>query len=195
MQDAEAGCWCHPATRAALDGVRAAAYYRGPLRAAILRLKFKHDIGLAAALGPLLANCWQSHGLRADVLVPVPLGPVRRRQRGYNQAALLAEALGDQLGVAVAPAALARARETGSQIGLRFDDRYSNVRGAFRAEPGAVAGRTVVVVDDVVTSGATLAACALALREAGAAQVWGLALARPSLDVQYSDASTNFAWR
>jgi ComF family protein len=177
--ESEWGCWCQPATRAALDGIRAAAYYEGPLRNAILRLKFKNDIGLAAALGPMLEACWHEHGLRADLLVPVPLAPARQRERGYNQAALLAGALGERIAIGVASGALARTRDTGSQIGLRFGDRYANVAGAFRANGGSVAGRTVALVDDVCTSGATLAACAAALREAGAAEVWGVALARP----------------
>ncbi len=187
MAESEWGCWCQPATRATLDGIRAAAYYEGPLRNAILRLKFKHDIGLATALGPLLEACWQAHGVQADLLVPVPLGPKRRRERGYNQASLLAQALGDRIGIDAAPEALARTRETGSPIGLSFGERYSNVAGAFRAEARSLAGRRVALVDDVCTSGATLAACALALRDGGAAEVWGVALARPRREPRIPD--------
>ncbi len=179
LEDAKPGCWCQPAVRAALDGVRAAAYHEGPLRSAIHRLKYNNDIGLAEALAPWLEGCWRLHGLAADLIMPVPLAPQRQRQRGYNQATLLAEALATRVGVPFAADGLVRMRDTPPQVGLNVVERYANLAGAFRAEPDRVTGRRVMVVDDVCTSGATLSACALALREAGAAVVWGIALTRP----------------
>lgn len=182
VYDDRSGCWCRPVTRKLVNGIRAAAYYEGPLRKAIHRLKYNNDIGLADALGPLLEVCWLTHGLNADLLVPVPLGSGRLRKRGYNQAALLAQALGTRVGLPVAPWALTRERETRTQVALDWAERYANVAGAFRAEPSEVEGRRVALVDDVCTTGATLAACAAALREAGAILVWGVALARPRRD-------------
>jgi ComF family protein len=182
LAEARAGCWCQPAANAALNGVRCAAYNGGPLRKAIHRLKYNGDIGLAAALAPLLEGCWRLHGLRADMLVAVPLSAGRLRQRGYNQAGLLAEALGERVGVPRAPGALRRARETPSQVSLNWGERYANVAGAFRADPMLVRGRTVALIDDVCTTGATLAACAAALNAAGAQAVWGVAVARPRRD-------------
>jgi ComF family protein len=162
-----------------LTGVRSAAYHEGPLRTAILRLKYKNDIGLADAFGPLLEGCWRTHALEADLLVPVPLAAGRQQARGYNQATLLADALGQRVGVPRQTGALFRTRETPAQVGLGWTERYANVTGAFAADPDLVRGRTIALIDDVCTTGATFAACAAALRQAGAAAVWGVAVARP----------------
>jgi ComF family protein len=114
----------------------------------------------------------------ASVLVPVPLHPRRLRQRGFNQSQLLARALGRLAGLPVADA-LARRVETATQTGLSAAARRRNVEGAFRAvRPAAVGGRVVVLVDDVLTTGATARACARALRDAGASAVRLLTLAR-----------------
>ncbi len=110
-------------------------------------------------------------------LVPVPLGRPRQRERGFNQAALLAERLAPALGVAVRPRWLARVRDTQPQSDLGAAERHANVRGAFAAR-AEVAGHHVVVVDDVLTTGATVAECARALRAAGAARVGVVAVAR-----------------
>jgi ComF family protein len=144
------------------DWARAGAEYDGVVRDAIHAFKFR---GKRALARPLAA------------LVPVPLGRPRQRERGFNQAALLAERLAPALGVAVRPRWLARVRDTQPQSDLGAAERHANVRGAFAA--GAeVAGRHVVVVDDVLTTGATVAECARALRAAGAARVGVVAVAR-----------------
>lgn len=113
--------------------------------------------------------------------MPVPLYPARLWWRRFNQSAMLAQALGRLTGVAVDCFLLKRVRRTASQVGLTADQRRRNVRGAFkvdRACRGRVKGRNVVVVDDVITTGATAEACARALKRAGAARVDVLALAR-----------------
>jgi ComF family protein len=109
--------------------------------------------------------------------VPVPLARARERERGFNQATLLAERVGERVGVRVRPGWLARLRATASQSDLSAAERRANVAGAFVAAP-AVAGRYVVVIDDVLTTGATLGECARALRSAGARHVGVLAVAR-----------------
>jgi ComF family protein len=116
--------------------------------------------------------------LPADVLVPVPLFPRRKRVRGYNQSALLAQALARQLGLPVNERTLTRTRNTTSQAGTNnSDERRANVRDAFVCRDGQFAGKQVLLIDDVSTTGATLDACARALRGAGVESVWALSFA------------------
>jgi ComF family protein len=112
-----------------------------------------------------------------DALVPVPLAPARERERGFNQAALVADELARALGRPVRRRWLRRARPTRPQSDLSAAERWANVRNAFQAAP-AVAGHHVLVVDDVLTTGATAAECARALRAAGARAVSVVTVAR-----------------
>ncbi len=169
-------CRDHPP---AFAGLRTAYAFEGALREAVLSLKYR---GLRAAgeeLGDLLARFVVDHPLPVDVIVPVPLHPRRLKERGYNQAEVIARPLGEAASLAVTPAALQRTVWTEPQA--RMGDRTHrarNVNGAFAARAELVAGRRVAVVDDVCTTGATLNACADALTAAGAVSVWGLTLAR-----------------
>jgi ComF family protein len=113
-----------------------------------------------------------------DALIPVPLGPTRRRERGHNQAALLALELGRALKVPVLEHALRRTRETRSQTRLTPAERWKNVAGAFAADAGDLGGRRVAVVDDVMTTGATLGAAATALAQQGPASIGAVTFAR-----------------
>jgi ComF family protein len=145
---------------------------------ALHRLKYQRDVALGEALAVHLIACFNSLKWQVDLVVPVPLGVARRAQRGYNQAALLAKPLALACELAYRPAAIIKARETLSQVGLSVDQRWKNVYGSFSAREPAVRGRTILLVDDVATSGATLSACAVALRAAGAKEVYALTLAR-----------------
>jgi ComF family protein len=160
--------------------------YQGALRRIIQAFKYDGRRSLAQPLGTLLRDASARALGDADCVVPVPLHPWRRLRRGFNQAADLASCLGPPV-----VAALWRVRPTASQAGLTADARRRNVRGAFRLSPllssrtrqMSIEGRIVVLVDDVMTTGATLGACARVLEAAGAREVRLLAVARAPLDV------------
>jgi ComF family protein len=151
------------------DDARAACLYRFPADVLVQRLKYGADLACAAALGELLADAVAA-APRPDLLLPMPLHPARLRERGFNQAAELARPLARRLGVPLAPALCRRLRDTPAQASLDRAARRRNVRGAFACD-GDLSGRHVAVVDDVLTSGATIDALARALKKAGAARV------------------------
>ncbi|HEY3067568.1 MAG TPA: ComF family protein [Methylomirabilota bacterium] len=162
----------------AFDYARAAAAYAGPLREALHALKFHGRRGLARPLAALVREqCAETLPPDVDALVPVPLAQARERARGFNQAALVTARLAGALKLPARGGWLRRMRETAPQTELAAAERARNVRDAFAASP-AVAGRHVVVVDDVFTTGATAAECARVLRRAGARRVGVLTVAR-----------------
>lgn len=138
---------------------------------------------MAEALGTLLCHAFSAHRMQADLLIPMPLHSERIRERGYNQAQLLAEICARQLGIPMSTDVVMRHRATEAQVGLKAVERQHNVAGAFSCTPafvtGALIGRKIVLIDDVCTTGATLEACTNPLFAAGASSVWGLVLARP----------------
>jgi ComF family protein len=161
------------------------AAFTGVVRDGLHDLKYKGERRLAEPFGAAVARRWARVGVGAEVVVPVPVHADRERQRGYDQAALIAAVAARELRLPVVRA-LERRRATIAQFQLGRDRRATNVAGAFgvRAgrdggvEAGAVVGRWVLLVDDVVTTGATLAACGTALRDAGAVAVSAIAVAR-----------------
>jgi len=166
-------------TKTALDGIRAPFRYEGLVRQAVLHLKYHNLSAAARPLAGLMADYLSANPLPGDVLVPVPLHPKRLRERGYNQAELLAKELGRRTGLPVAAGCLVRTRYVSAQVRTStVEERRRNVAGAFACRDGKLAGKAVILVDDVSTSGATFGAGARALKEAGAAAVWGLSLAR-----------------
>jgi ComF family protein len=170
---------CPGCTRARLPvaRLRAAGPFAGPLRTAIHRLKFSGERYLAEPLGGLLVQAWHNAPLAGDCLVPVPLHPKQERARGYNQALLLAQATERRLGLPVLAGRLRKIRETSPQVGLTREARLANLHGAF-AWHGDACPAAPILVDDVMTTGATLQAAAQALRQAGARRVCGLVLGR-----------------
>ena len=176
--DEEGVCdWCR-AQPPAFDGVRAPYLMEEAVRGMIHHFKYRNLRAAAPELGRLLADYLEANPIRADVLVPVPLHPRRERERGYNQAELLAREVGKRTGLPIDTQAVRRTRDTPPQVSMSgHDDRRRAVHEAFDCGSG-LAGRRVMVIDDVVTSGSTMSACATALKAAGARSVWGLSVAR-----------------
>ncbi len=170
---------CTPCSRFPLtiDGLRAVAYFEGGLRLAIHRFKYRHDLELAPILADLLEEYLNRSPIPFDVIMPVPLHPDRERARGYNQSFFLAREIAARRSLPLWYNKIRRVRATRPQIDLDLHERFENVRHAFIAEP-TVAGMRVLLIDDVCTTGATLDACAAALKERGTKSVWGLTLAR-----------------
>ncbi len=164
-----------------LDGVRIAFVFDGPLRGAVHQLKYRRVRRMAQPLGALLSAVLAARPLAADALLPIPLHPARQAERGFNQAEVLAREVEQALRLPLIGAGLARVRATEQQARLDARARAENMRGAFRWQ-GATPPRRIILVDDVLTTGATMAACAAALRAAGTEQVYGLALARSRPD-------------
>lgn len=176
MPGPDATCGACLASPPAFDAVRAGGLYGGPLADAVRALKYGGRAAVGRPLGRWLAGRVPLPA--GAVVVALPLGRVRRRVRGYDQASLVAGHLAAAAGVRRLRAALRRVRETPPQVGRSRAARARNVAGAFRADPRRVAGRDVVLVDDVVTTGATVDAAAAALKASGARSVTVVALAR-----------------
>ena len=162
---------------------RSLGVYDGVLRHAIHQFKYRDRPQLAGPLGHLLADYARVQAsdlnhLRFDTLLPVPMHPVRQRIRGYNQSERLARILGAELSLPLLPNVLVRVRPTRPQVGLSGEARRTNLRGAFNVkQPDLVCGKTLLLIDDVVTSGSSLHECAVVLDAAGAQAVYALPLA------------------
>lgn len=172
----------------AINGMRAVAFFEGNLRHAIHAFKYEHRPELAPILGNMLSNYLVTFPINVDALIAVPLHPHRERERGYNQSALLAQALASQNHLPVLPHALKRTRITRSQVELNAKERRVNVQDAFIAD-GSVADKNILLIDDVCTSGATMDACGIALKQQNAKSVWGLALARSHHPAEFESAT------
>lgn len=160
---------------------RSVMVYDDESRALILGFKRGDRLEGAPAFGSWMARSGRALIENADLIVPVPLHRTRLFSRRFNQAAVLALAVGRTAGLPVLPDALIRTRATPSQAGLSRSGRFRNVRGAFAIRPqrrAALKGKRIVLIDDVMTTGATVEGCSRALKKAGATEVWALTLAR-----------------
>ncbi len=166
-----------PAPASAELGDRAACLYGGPLRDALHRLKYEGASEVAPLLAPLLAETAQALAGKVDCVTAIPLHPRRLRERGYNQSLLLARPLARLLALPLTPRLLVRVRETPPQVGRGRPERARQLAGAFCAH-AAARGRSVLVIDDVRTTGATLAEARRALDAVGARAIYTLVLAR-----------------
>ena len=164
-----------------LTAIRSWAIFDGPVRNALHRVKYRRDVALAEALMRPVIDYVIGLGWQVSVVAPVPLSKKRLGERGYNQADLLAKPLALGMGLSYQTKALQRGRETRSQVDLNLVQRRENVKDAFSAKGKLIDGKAVLIVDDVATSGSTLDACAEALWQAGASDVYGVTLARAVL--------------
>jgi ComF family protein len=152
--------------------------YEGPIESAVHRFKYGGWRRLAGPLAQLIAERLAVEGVAARWVVSVPLHASRHRQRGFNQSELLAGELRRRLALRSPPGVLVRTRATPPQVGHDRKRRFENVAGAFVWEGAGLAGEAVLLVDDVATTGATLDACAAALRAGGSGPVTGVSVAR-----------------
>jgi ComF family protein len=161
-----------------LAGLRSPYVMDGGARRLVHALKYDGHSALAEPMGRLMAECFESWGVSPDLVVPVPLHRSRRRRRGFNQAALLARSVAEATGITLDQTLLHRIRNTMAQVQTAgAEERRRNVAGAF-AVTRPVTMRSVLLVDDVCTTGATMRACAGALRASGARRVYALTFAR-----------------
>lgn len=162
----------------AFDQARSWAEYSGSLRRVLLSLKYHRDLAMGLGLAQKLQRFLSTQEWEVDAVVPVPLAQQRLMQRGYNQVDLFARPLALAHQADYLPVALQRQKETASQVGLSVDERFNNMRAAFKAQQEMVKGKRIALLDDVMTTGATLSAAAQALRESGASHVYALTIAR-----------------
>ena len=177
VESARNHCGCRGHLKS-LTRLRSAVAYEGPVANAVHRFKYEGWRGLAEPLGQLVAERLVVEGLAARCVVAVPLHPDRQRERGYNQAELLAADLRRRLVIFEPVGKLVRIHPTPPQVGRDRLRRFENVKNAFEWHGPRLGGEPTLVVDDVATTGATLDACARALREAGSGPVTGVSVAR-----------------
>ena len=164
----------HIEPRSPLQAIAATAWHMDKLREAVQALKYENARALAKPLGEKLSECLQQQSWIIDMIAPVPLHAKRLRERGYNQAQLLAEQVSAITGTRCEVNALQRIRETHSQVTISGAERLKNIKDAFAANSQLVTGQSILVIDDVYTTGSTLSACGEALLSAGANRVYGL---------------------
>ena len=163
---------------AAIDGIRSPFLFEGVVRQAVHEFKYNNLRDLAPTLAGMLHEYVTKNPLPGEVLAPVPLHSHRLRERGYNQSVLVAGELGRLMGMPVVEDCLVRCGQAPPQVrSAGAEERRRNVATAFACQDRRLAGKKVILVDDVSTSGATLNSCAAVLKSAGAASVWGLVIA------------------
>jgi len=177
VESARRECGCRSRLRS-LTRLRSAVAYEGPVEHAVHRFKYEGWRRLAIPLAQLMAERLAVEGLAARLVIAVPLHPARLRQRGYNQAELLARELLKRMVLPAAKGELVRTRPTPPQVGRDRLRRFENVKDAFSWHGAGLEGDSILLVDDVATTGATLDACASALRAAGSGPVTGVSIAR-----------------
>jgi ComF family protein len=160
------------------SALRSWGIYNGTLRKALLSLKYENNLGLARTLAAQLAPIFVKANWSVDLIVPIPLCKSHRRGRGYNQSEQIAHPLSLELQVPLVTNAVNRIKETSSQVDLSRPERFNNLKDAFSGNPAKLKNKNVLLVDDIVTTGATLRSCSSALLDAGCTSVYCLTVAQ-----------------
>lgn len=168
-------CQRHPTV---INGLRSWAVYSGAVRDALHSMKYQRNLGIGEIFAETLGNVFDMTGWHVDMVVPVPIGKERLKERGYNQAALVAYPFALAQGIPYKPSAMKRIKETRSQVKMTADDRRINVQNAFLGVSEIVEGKSVLIIDDIATTCSTMDSCAKALLNSGASKVYGLTVAR-----------------
>jgi competence protein ComFC len=168
-------CRTHPPH---FHSLRSLGYFTGSLRDAIHSLKYQRNFGLGDFFSAPLAQIIQRERWQIDLVTAVPLNKKRRKERGYNQAEVLAKPVARKMGISYSSNLIQRIKHTNSQVGLSLLERQNNVADAFLAIPALVKSKNVLIIDDVATTGSTMDACAKALMDAGTKNVFALTLAK-----------------
>jgi len=170
------GCW---GTHNHIHEIRSVFVFEGIIRTAVHEFKYRNLRSIAASLSKYMADYFVEHELAADVLLPVPMHAGRLKKRGYNQSELLAGQISATISVPVRGDLIKRVRDNKPQARTScVEERWSNMRDAFTCVSNEVSGKDIIIIDDVCTSGATLEACAVALKSKGANKISGFTLAR-----------------
>jgi ComF family protein len=161
--------------------IRSCGVYQGSLKEAIHSLKYQSNLALGYFLSEILEAKLRNENWDIDLVVPVPLSKGRQKERGYNQAALLAHPLAKRMDIHYDSRSLTRQKYTESQVHLSAEERSRNMADAFSIKPSVWTGKRVLIIDDVITTGSTINECARAIKEGGAVDVYGLSIARAIL--------------
>lgn len=160
---------------------RSLAVYNGVIEKSVIRLKYKNDLAMGLTYSRSLAALVKDSGWQVDTVVPVPLSKERLKSRGYNQAAVLAYPLALELRIPMNDKSITKIKDTATQVHLGARERQANLAGAYEPIGDSLRDRSVLVVDDVITTGSTINECALAVLKAGAKEVYGISLGRSVL--------------
>lgn len=160
------------------DQARSWGIYAGPLKQLIQKIKYERGFGIIEYLSIPLIECINNWGLSADIIVPIPLGKQREKERGYNQSTLIANPISKHFKIPLENRALTRIRETRTQVGLNYKERNTNIRGAFQADSSIVNKKSILLIDDIATTCATLNESARTLRLFGASRIFCFSVAQ-----------------
>jgi ComF family protein len=158
--------------------MRSWAVFDSPIQNGLHTMKYRGNISLGEAVASQMVDFVLALKWNVELMIPVPLGKKRLKERGYNQVGLVAQPLAYYAELEYAPQAVWKSRETRSQVGLNISQRRDNVQNAYRANPAIVKGKSVLLMDDVATTGSTIVSCTEALLSMGARDVYAITIAR-----------------